>query len=170
MTSSTFPTWIPAYIALGSNLNDPAKQIRQAVQRLKALADSRLVLQSSLYRSAPLGPQDQPDFINAVVGMLTKRDAPTLLTELQGIEQRMGRVPPVQRWGARTIDLDILMFGELRSSDASLQLPHPEMHKRNFVMVPLAEIAPALLLPGHGVASSVAMQLQLNGLEKLANE
>ena len=91
MTSSTFPTWIPAYIALGSNLNDPAKQIRQAVQRLKALPDSRLVLQSSLYRSAPLGPQDQPDFINAVVGMLTKRDAPTLLTELQGIEQRMGR-------------------------------------------------------------------------------
>ena len=163
-------TWTPAYIALGSNLNDPVAQVSQAIQHLMTVRKTRVLLQSSLYRSAPIGPPDQPDFINGVVGALTLLTPAELLAELQSIEQRMGRVSPAQRWGARIIDLDILIYGELRSDTPSLQLPHPEMHKRNFVMVPLAEIAPALLLPGHGVASSVAMQLQLNGLEKLANE
>src|SRR5690242_8714001 len=93
-------TWIPAYIALGGNLNDPAAQIREAIEQIKHIGATRLMLQSALYRSSPLGPQDQPDFVNAVVGVLTRLNANALLSELQSIELRMGRVPPVQRWGA----------------------------------------------------------------------
>ena len=164
MSSSTLQTWTPAYIALGSNLDDPVAQIQHAIKQLNSIRQTRLVLQSSLYKSSPLGPQDQPDFINAVVGVLTQLNAMELLLELQFIEQRIGRVRPVERWGARIIDLDVLLYGESRSNDPTLQLPHPEMHKRNFVMVPLAEIAPALLVPEHGSAGKLAMQLGMGGL------
>lgn len=159
--------WTPVYIALGSNLNDPAAQIRQAIELIKQVRDTRVIAQSSLYKSAPLGPQDQPDFVNLVIGVLTKLDAMSLLAELQSIEKKMGRVPPAQRWGARVIDLDILLHGQSRSNLPQLQLPHPEMHKRNFVMIPLAEIAPSLVIPVHGTARKLADQLGLNGLQKI---
>ncbi len=159
--------WTPAYIALGSNLNDPIAQVKQAIRHLVNLSDTRVVLQSSLYQSAPLGPQDQPRFINAVVAMLTQLSAMDLLTALQSVEQGMGKLPPTQRWGARVIDLDILIYGEQRSDAVALQLPHPEMHKRNFVIVPLAEIAPSLVIPSHGLASSISMRLSMDGLIKL---
>lgn len=161
-------TWIPTYIALGSNLNNPAGQIVQAIEHIKQIRDTRIIAQSSLYKSVPLGPQDQPEFVNAVIGVLTRLDAISLLAELQAIEKKMGRVPPAQRWGARVIDLDILLHGESRSNSAELLLPHPEMHRRNFVMIPLAEIAPALGIPAHGTASRVAEKLGSVGLRKSA--
>lgn len=164
MPPVTNQTWTPAYIALGSNLDDPVRQVKHAITQLQAITGARVLSQSSLYQSAPLGPQDQPEFINAVVGMLTQLTAKELLDELQSIEKRMGRVPPTQRWGARVIDLDMLMYGDLHSDEAALQLPHPEMHKRHFVMVPLAEIAPALLIPGYGSAGKLAAQLGMSGL------
>jgi len=168
MLSSPFETWTPAYIALGSNLNDPAAQLSAAIEYTKQIQNTRLVSQSSLYKSVPLGPQDQPDFVNAVVGVLTKLDAQSLLAALQAIETNMGRVPPAQRWGPRVIDLDILLYGDLRSDDATLQLPHPEMHRRNFVMVPLAEIAPSLVILRQGSVGRLAETLGINGLEKIA--
>src|SRR5438128_1414146 len=131
MSSPLSETWTPAYVALGSNLDHPAAQLTAAVECIKQIPDTRLILKSSFYKSAPLGPQDQPEFVNAVVAVLTKLDATSLLAELQAIEKRMGRVPLAQRWGARVIDLDILLHGELRSNSSELQLPHPEMQKRN---------------------------------------
>jgi len=168
MTSTTPETWTPAYTALGSNLNDPAVQIGRAIEHIKQIRDTRVIAQSSLYKSAPLGPQDQPDFVNAVIGILTRLDATSLLAEVQAIEKKMGRVSPAQRWGARVIDLDILLHGESRSNLPELLLPHPEMHKRNFVMIPLAEIAPALVIPAHGTARRLAEQLGSDGLRKSA--
>jgi len=159
-------TWTPAYIALGSNLNDPVAQIRQAIEHIKHIRSTRIIAQSSLYQTAPLGPQDQPDFVNAVIGVVTTLDAMSLLAELQAIEKKMGRVPPAQRWGARVIDLDILLHGESRNNSRELLLPHPEMHKRNFVMIPLAEIAPMLFIPAHGTAGKLAEQLGSDGLCK----
>jgi 2-amino-4-hydroxy-6-hydroxymethyldihydropteridine diphosphokinase len=160
--------WTPAYIALGSNLDDPAAQIRQAIEHIMQIRDTRVIAQSSLYKTAPLGPQDQPDFVNAVIGALTRLDAMSLLAELQGIEKKMGRVPPAQRWGARVIDLDILLHGDSRSNSPYLLLPHPEMHKRNFVMIPLADIAPALVIPVHGTVRRLVDQLGDDGLRKIA--
>jgi len=161
-------SWTPAYIALGSNLNDPVAQVSQAIHHLMTVLKTRVLLQSSLYRSTPIGPPDQPDFINGVVGALTLLTPAELLAELQSIEQRMGRVSPAQRWGARIIDLDILIYGELRSDTPSLQLPHPEMHKRNFVMVPLAEIAPTVTIPDYGKVADIATRLGMQGLTRLS--
>ena len=159
--------WFPAYIALGSNLEQPQLQVERAFEELTRVPDSRVVLKSSLYRSEPMGPQDQPQFVNAVAGMLTQLDALPLLAELQAIEQRMGRTRPAQRWGPRLIDLDLLMHGDTRVDSIELKLPHPGMIERNFVMTPLAEIAPQLLVPGRGRAHMLAKQLGEAGLTKL---
>ncbi len=159
--------WVPAYIALGSNLDDPAQQVRSAFVQLQALPDTRLILSSSLYQSAPMGPQDQPSFINAVAGVLTQLGPYELLAQLQAIERNMGRQSPVMRWGPRVIDLDILMYWEAQSAAADLQLPHPGMLLRNFVMIPLSEIAPYLLVAKGLLAGQVAQQLGMTGLQRL---
>lgn len=159
--------WTPAYIALGSNLEQPAQQVQHAFVELAALSATRLILQSSLYQSAPMGPQDQPAFVNAVGGLLTQLSARELLSQLQDIERRMGRRIPVQRWGPRVIDLDILLYGATRSDTPDLQLPHPGMLLRNFVMVPLAEIAPQLVLPTGITAAMSARQLGSEGLQRM---
>ncbi|MGB5133391.1 MAG: 2-amino-4-hydroxy-6-hydroxymethyldihydropteridine diphosphokinase [Steroidobacteraceae bacterium] len=160
--------WRPAYVALGSNLDDPRRQVERAFDALARLADTRLVSRSGLWRSAPMGPKHQPEFINAVAGLLTRRDPHALLQDLRGLERRMGKVEPAIRWGPRVIDLDLLMVGEARCDEPGLQLPHPGMHQRNFVLYPLAEIAPSLWIPDRGRVCRVLEGVPGDGIERLA--
>jgi len=148
--------WLPAYIGVGSNLDNPARHVRQAIADIAAMRGVCCVTGSSLYRSAPLGPADQPDFVNAVVSMLTTRAALDLLSGLQAIEASHGRVRGGERWGPRTLDLDILVYAGQVINEPDLTVPHPGMATRNFVLLPLAEIAPDLYVPGLGSASSLA--------------
>lgn len=138
------------YIALGSNLNDPLAQIDAALSGLAALDDSRLVARSPLYRNSALGPGRQPDFINAVAALMTGLDPHTLLDQIQKVETAQGRKRDAERWAPRVIDLDILLYGQLEISDGRLTLPHPEMHRRRFVLQPLCDIAPELEIPALG--------------------
>ncbi len=134
-----------AYVALGANLGDAQGTVRQALQWLDELPDTRLVRASSLYRTAPVDSSG-PDYINAVAQVRTRIDAHRLLSMLQGLEQRAGRERPYPN-APRTLDLDLLLFGDAHTATAQLQLPHPRMYQRAFVLVPLAEIAPALVSP-----------------------
>jgi 2-amino-4-hydroxy-6-hydroxymethyldihydropteridine diphosphokinase len=160
--------WVPAYVALGSNLDDPTVQVGRAFAALAQLRDSRRVACSSLYRSRPLGPVEQPDFVNAVAGLLTRLGPAELLAELKAIEERLGRERPVVRWGPRRIDLDLLVHGTARIDEAGLRVPHPGIVERNFVLVPLAEIAPDLEVPGLGRVSALLGRLDATGLERIA--
>lgn len=135
-----------AYIALGSNLNDPAQQLRNALETLNATVHCRLVAVSAFYQSSPLGPQDQPDFVNAVACVETTLTPFQLLDLLQEIEQKQGRVR-LRRWGERTLDLDLLLFDNLMIYSQRLTVPHYAMTERQFVIQPLWEIAPHLRLP-----------------------
>lgn len=134
---------VPTFIGLGSNLADPEWQLHQALQALRALPNSRFLACSSFYRSKPLGPQDQPDFINAVAALETNLPAQILLDQLQQIEQQQGRVRK-RHWGERTLDLDILLYGRQKREDSRLSLPHPQMGQRSFVMLPLLELMQSL--------------------------
>ena len=160
-------TWQPAYIGVGSNLEDPRAQVLAALERLKQLPQTRFVSTSRLYRSRPFGPVVQPDFVNAAAGVLTQLDPPTLLKELKAIERAMGRPETHEHWGPRIIDLDLLAHGCERSSDQRLTLPHPGIVERNFVLYPLAEIAPDLDLPGLGRVADLAAVLTTEGLTVL---
>jgi 2-amino-4-hydroxy-6-hydroxymethyldihydropteridine diphosphokinase len=160
-------TWQPAWIGVGSNLEDPRAQVLAAFGRLKQLPRSRLVSTSRLYRSRPFGPVAQPDFVNAVAGVLTQLDSPALLKELRAIEVSMGRPERHEHWGPRIIDLDLLAWGCERRSDAHLTLPHPGIVERNFVLYPLAEIAPDLDLPGLGRVADLAAAVTAEGLTLL---
>ncbi|HKE43958.1 MAG TPA: 2-amino-4-hydroxy-6-hydroxymethyldihydropteridine diphosphokinase [Steroidobacteraceae bacterium] len=160
--------WVPAYVGLGSNLDGPQAQVLSAFTHLAAIARTRCVVQSRLYVSTPLGPADQPDFVNAAAGLLTQLSAVELLHELKRIESDMGRTPPPVRWGPRRIDLDLLLYDGLRLQEPGLTLPHPGIHARNFVLYPLADIAPALFVPGHGPVDELARQLGSKGLRPLA--
>ncbi len=142
--------WCPAYIGIGSNLDDPVARVRRAVDSLRALPQSAAFAHSGLYRSAPMGPGDQPDFINAVAACLTRLDARQLLHELQAMEYAQDRQRDAGHWGPRTLDLDLLALGQGVLDEPDLIVPHPRIHERNFVLLPLAEIAPYLLVPGHG--------------------
>lgn len=134
------------YIGLGSNQQQPAGQLQQALRALAAIPQSRLQACSRLYRSRPLGPQDQPDFINAVAVLDTALPPLELLDALQAIEAAQGRVR-TRHWGPRTLDLDLLLYGNEQMDGPRLTLPHPGLVQRNFVLVPLAELAPDLVLP-----------------------
>jgi 2-amino-4-hydroxy-6-hydroxymethyldihydropteridine diphosphokinase len=160
-------SWQPAYIGVGSNLADPRQQVRAACERLAQLPLSRRVLTSRLYGSRPFGPVAQPDFVNAVAGILTRLDAPALLGELRAIETAMGRPHERERWGPRIIDLDLLSYGHERRTDEALTLPHPGIVERNFVLYPLAEIAPDLELPGLGRVAELAGAVTSEGLTLL---
>jgi 2-amino-4-hydroxy-6-hydroxymethyldihydropteridine diphosphokinase len=159
--------WQPAYIGVGSNLADPRAQVLTAHTRLAQLPRSRLVLTSRLYASRPHGPVQQPDFVNAVVGILTQLDPHALLGELQAIESAMGRTPSPERWGPRVIDLDLLTHGRERVAHETLRLPHPGIVERNFVLYPLAEIAPDLDVPGLGRVAELAGNVSFEGLTLL---
>src|SRR5215469_12328074 len=160
-------SWQPAYIGVGSNLEDPRAQVLAAFERLRQLPRTLLVSTSRLYRSRPFGPVAQPDFINAVAGVLTGLDAPALLPELQAIERAMGRPERHERWGRRIIDLDLLAVASERRSDPQLTLPHPGIVERNFVLYPLSEIAPELELPGLGRVADLAATVTSEGLTLL---
>lgn len=140
-------TFVRAYIGLGSNLADPQAQLAKAVAALRTLPQSRLTALSRLYRSRPMGPADQPDYVNAVAMLDTRLEAEALLDALQAIETAQGRVRGPQRWGPRTLDLDLLLYGAELIDSARLQVPHPGLTERNFVLYPLADIAPELVLP-----------------------
>lgn len=161
--------WIPAYVGLGSNLDDPARQVEQGFAALARLPATLLVSRSKRYRSRPLGPQEQPDFINAVAGLLTQLDADYLLVELKKLEVELGRAQPVLRWGPRRIDFDLLVHGTEIRTDSALTLPHPGVALRNWVLYPLSDIAPSLQVPGLGRAASLAHALGNEGLETLAD-
>jgi len=137
------------FIGLGSNLEQPAQQIRRALRELRELPDSRLVRHSALYGSTALGPSGQPDYVNAVALLQTGLDPLALLDRLQAIEQDHGRQRGA-RWGPRTLDLDILLYGDRQIASPRLRVPHPQMHRRAFVLAPLYEIAPDIDLPGLG--------------------
>ncbi len=160
--------WFPAYVALGSNLDDPPAQIERAFTALAGLRESRLVARSPLYRSLPLGPVAQPDFVNAVAGMLTTLDATAMLAELKALEERLGRESPVVRWGPRRIDLDLLVHGTTRIDDPQIQVPHPGIADRAFVLAPLLELAPDLDVPGVGRVRTLAARVNEAGMSRMA--
>jgi 2-amino-4-hydroxy-6-hydroxymethyldihydropteridine diphosphokinase len=156
--------WHPVYIGVGSNVDDPAAQVRLAVSKLDAIAGCRVVSVSPLYGSRAFGPIAQSDFVNAVVGALTQLEARKLLLELQGLERSLGRPARHQKWGPRVIDLDLLVYGRERASGGSLELPHPGIAERNFVLLPLADIAPDLDVPGLGRAAELAARVTRAGI------
>lgn len=155
------------FIGLGANLHQPLQQLQTAVLALCQLPDTQLVAVSSLYGSKPMGPQDQPDYVNAVAQLVTSLSPHQLLDALQHIEQTQGRTRKAERWGPRTLDLDILLFGDLQLNDERLTVPHYGMHLREFVLYPLAEIAAELDVPTHGPLSSLLAKVPLNGLTVL---
>jgi 2-amino-4-hydroxy-6-hydroxymethyldihydropteridine diphosphokinase len=159
--------WQPAYIGLGSNLEDPRAQILRACAALERLPATRMVGRSPLYRSKPFGPVPQPDFINAVAGVLTQLDAPRLLGELLALERALGRPTERERWGPRIIDLDLLVHGRERRQEPGLTLPHPGIVERNFVLYPLCDLAPDLEVPGLGRVAELKGRLAPLGLERL---
>ena len=140
-----------AFVGIGSNLQDPLRQVREAIAELDQLPHTRVVSQSSLYRSAPVGHAEQPDFINAVARLETALPAERLLAELQEVEKRHGRARSFAN-APRTLDLDVLLYGEGTLQLPQLEVPHPRMHERAFVLKPLVEIAPEVSIPGRGPA------------------
>jgi 2-amino-4-hydroxy-6-hydroxymethyldihydropteridine diphosphokinase len=160
---------IPAYIALGSNLSDPLAQVEGGIEELAMLRDTRLGAVSSLYRTAPVGIVDQPDFINAVAMIETELTPRELLDELLGIERRYARVRGLKN-GPRTLDLDIVLYGDATHADDALTIPHPRMHERAFVLVPLAEIAPDAVVPGLGKVSELAAHVDAGGITRIEQQ
>lgn len=157
---------IRVYIGIGSNLSDPVSQVQAAIEMLDSIEQSQFIRASSFYRSAPMGPQAQPDYVNAVACLDTALAAEDLLDRLQQIEKRQGRTTG-QRWGPRTLDLDILLYGEQIISSARLSVPHPGLHERSFVLYPLQEIAPELDVPDKGQVADLVVKCSRTGLERI---
>lgn len=156
--------WVTAYVALGSNLGDPVGQLRRALVKLGQLPDTRLIRASRFYRSAPLGPLPQPDYVNAVVGLDTALAPLELLSALQGIERAHGRVAQTRRWMPRPLDLDLLLYEDRQIQELSLTVPHPGMVDRDFVLVPLADLDPSLTVPGLGAIGPLLDRCPKRGL------
>jgi 2-amino-4-hydroxy-6-hydroxymethyldihydropteridine diphosphokinase len=165
--SQDSPRWLPAYVGVGSNLAEPARQVSRALEALARIPDTLLVVSSPRYRTAPFGTVVQPVFVNAVAGLLTRLAPEELLAALRSLERELGREPPRERWGPRLIDLDLLVVGrEVRASD-TLKLPHPGIAERDFVLYPLADIAPDLDVPGLGRVAELLTRVANRGIEKL---
>lgn len=135
------------YIAIGSNLADPLQQVDNALAALHVIPDTSFVMRSSFYRSKPMGPQDQPDYLNLAVALETKLQPEALLDHTQAIELAQGRIRKDERWGPRTLDLDIMLFGDCIIKTERLTVPHYGLKQREFMLYPLAEIAPNLVFP-----------------------
>ena len=148
-----------AYIAIGSNLASPLEQVNAAVQALGDIPQTRVVALSSFYRTPPLGPQDQPDYLNAAIALETALSAEALLDNTQRIELQQGRVRKEERWGPRTLDLDIMLFGDAQIHTERLTVPHYDMKRRGFMLWPLFEIAPDLTFPDGEHLSALLAQL-----------
>ncbi len=158
---------IRAYIGIGSNLDDPVMQVKEAIEELKLLPDTIMAGCSSLYSSKPMGPQDQPDYVNAVAALDTLLSPEELLQQLQRIEDLQGRDRGGEQWGPRILDLDLLLYGRKVIDADGLKVPHPGMHERDFVIIPLAEIAGNLNIPGHGLLTSLINSVENHSLKKL---
>jgi len=156
-----------AYIGIGSNLGDPVVQVQEAFEELDAIPDSVLVARSSLYSSKPMGPADQPDYVNAVAALDTLLSPEELLKVLRKIEDRQGRERGGEKWGPRILDLDLLLYGKKKINKADLTVPHPGLHERDFVIIPLAEIAGDLNIPGRGQLHSLIKSCENHFLKKL---
>lgn len=156
-----------AYVALGCNLGDRMANLSSALKALEACQNCTAVQCSSVYETDPMGPQDQPDYLNAVVGLQTKLPALALLSELQKIESQHGRVRDGERWGPRTLDLDLLLYADDIINTPTLTVPHPGIAERSFVLLPLAELAPELNVPNKGPVASLLDQCRQFGIRRL---
>ncbi|WP_421219717.1 2-amino-4-hydroxy-6-hydroxymethyldihydropteridine diphosphokinase [Aeromonas enteropelogenes] len=157
------------FIAIGSNLADPLGQARRAISAMAALPETELQQASSFYSSRPMGPADQPDYVNAVARLTTRLAPLALLDQLQKIELEQGRVRKDERWGPRTLDLDLLLYGDRVIKHERLIVPHYGMQEREFVLLPLAEIAPALVLPCGTPLAQLVARCPRNGLAIIAS-
>jgi 2-amino-4-hydroxy-6-hydroxymethyldihydropteridine diphosphokinase len=155
-----------AFIGLGSNLADPLAQLRQALMELETIAATRVTARSSLYRTSPVGYLEQPDFINAVASVQTTLKPQALLAALLAIENRHGR-RRTTRNAPRTLDLDLLLYGEEVLDQDGLTLPHPRLHERAFVLAPLAEIAPEAMVPGRGRVRDLLARVDCSGVSRI---
>jgi 2-amino-4-hydroxy-6-hydroxymethyldihydropteridine diphosphokinase len=156
-----------AYVGLGANLGEPRRQVETALKELDAIPRTRVARASSLYRSAPMGYANQPEFVNAVAQLETQLEAPQLLAALQAIEARHGRSRSFAN-APRTLDLDLLLFGDATLDSPGLKVPHPRMHERAFVLKPLLEIAPQAQIPGRGAARDLLEGCRQQAVERMA--
>ena len=154
------------FVGLGSNLNNPIEQINQAFYALDDITQTSRIKTSALYSSAPMGPQDQPDYINAVVELETELSSYALLDALQAIETQQGRVRH-RHWGERTLDLDLLLYNDEKIRNDRLQVPHPGIGERNFVLYPLFDIAPELEIPGLGLIKGLLSSCERGSLQRI---
>lgn len=158
---------VRAFIGLGSNLENPIAQLDDAIEAMKQLQTIGLMRVSSCYKSKPMGPQDQDDYINAVVEIETELEAEALLDILQQIEQQQGRIR-TRHWGPRTLDLDILLYGNMEINTERLVIPHPGITERNFVLFPLVElVGDEFVIPGKGPVGKLALECDQLGIEKI---
>ena len=157
-----------AYIGIGSNLDDPEKQVRGAIDALKRLPRTTFVRGSRLYRTAPWGKADQPAFVNAAAAVSTALSPRELLDALLAIERAHGRERGGERWGPRVIDLDILVYGDARIDEPGLHVPHPHLAERAFVLLPLADLDPDLEIPGQGRVRALVDRVDTTGCTALA--
>jgi 2-amino-4-hydroxy-6-hydroxymethyldihydropteridine diphosphokinase len=164
---NTAARWLPAYVGIGSNLSDPAAQVRRALAALAGLPRTMLVASSPLYRTKPFGEVVQPAFVNAVAGLLSRRTPEELLADLRALERTLGREAPRERWGPRLIDLDLLVVGRETRATETLALPHPGIAERDFVLYPLADVAPELDVPGLGRVAALRERVPNRGIERL---
>lgn len=155
------------YVGLGSNLAGPVEQVRRALVELNCISCTRRIMASSLYRSAPLGPANQPNYVNAVAQLETGLPPVPLLDALQAIEQRHGRTRLGERWGPRTLDLDLLLYGSDVLHVPGLAIPHPRLAQRAFVLLPLQEIAPDLHVPGRGSLPELLAGCSMGGVVRV---
>lgn len=154
------------YLALGSNLADPLRQVRHALDALDAIEQTQRVAVSSFYRTPPYGPPDQPDYLNAAVALDTLLSPEALLDHTQRIELEQGRVRKAERWGPRTLDLDIMLFGDRVLNTPRLTIPHYDMLRRAFMLVPLLEIAPQAQLPDGRSLAAIAAELDCSAIRR----
>jgi len=158
---------VEVYIGLGSNLQGPQLQVTTAIDALEEILNTQLIACSSLYRSKPMGPANQPNFVNAIAKIATSLSAEELLTALQSIEHGHRRVKGARHWGPRTLDLDIILFGDQRIDTNRLKIPHSGMTDREFVLIPLQEIEADLIIPGKGALRGLIEQLPQYELTKI---
>jgi 2-amino-4-hydroxy-6-hydroxymethyldihydropteridine diphosphokinase len=156
------------FVALGANLGDTLQQLESALAQVQQLPACSLIATSPWYRSKAIGPGQQPDYINGVILLETSLSPHSLLTQLQAIEDVHGRVR-TERWAARTLDLDILLYGDITLNSSDLHIPHPRMQQRNFVLFPLFDLAPQLTLPCGTPLESLLASCPSDGLQRLGD-
>ncbi|MEM7083637.1 MAG: 2-amino-4-hydroxy-6-hydroxymethyldihydropteridine diphosphokinase [Pseudomonadota bacterium] len=162
--------WQPVFIGIGSNLDGPREHVAKAFVELGEVSATCVVSRSPCFYSDPVGPPGQPDYVNAVVGLLTQLEPEALLDALHEVEQRHDRRRDGERWGARTLDLDILAFGNQVIRSARLTVPHPELSRRAFVLVPWRAIAPDFMVPDNGRVATLAQQVDHGTLRRINDE